>query len=97
MQANISRFASLPLSANDHQLANNLGEFFTKKINAIRQEITNRDCSPYISDTNGTVTDSTFSEFNLFSESEVHGLELITSSSKKSCLATSKIGKRQQE
>ena len=32
---NISRSASLPLSADDHQLANNFGASFTKKKNAI--------------------------------------------------------------
>ena len=36
---NISRSASLLLSTDDHQLANNFGEFFTKKMNAIRLEI----------------------------------------------------------
>lgn len=69
---NISRSASLPLSANGHQLANNFGASFTKK----------RKCH-YFSDTNGTVTNSTFSEFNLLSESEVYGL--ITLLSKTSC------------
>lgn len=69
---NISRSASLLLSANDHQLANNFGASFTKK----------RKCH-YFSDTNGTVTNSTFSEFNLLSESEVYGL--ITLLSKTSC------------
>ena len=60
-----------------------LASFFTNKINAIRLEIGNQVGFPYISDANGTVTDSTFSEFNLLSESEVHGL--IISPSKKSC------------
>lgn len=32
---NISRSASLPLSSDDHQLPNNFGASFTKKINAI--------------------------------------------------------------
>ena len=36
-------------------------------------------------DANGTVTDSTFSEFNVLSKSKVHGL-IILSSKNKSCL-----------
>ena len=60
---NISKFAGLPLSSDDHQLANNFGAFSTNKINAIRLEIANQVYSPYIRDANGTVTDSTFSEF----------------------------------
>lgn len=81
---NISKFAGLPLSSDDHQLANNFGEFFTNKINAVRLEIANQVYSPYIRDANGTVTDSTFSEFNVLSESEEHGL-IISSSKNKSC------------
>ena len=81
---NISKLAGLPLSSDDHQLANNFGEFFTNKINAIRLEIANQVYSPYIRDANGTVTDSTFSEFNVLSESEVHGL-IISSSKNNSC------------
>ena len=69
---NISRSARLPLSANDHQLANNFGASFTKK----------RKCH-YFSDTNGTVTNSTFSEFNLLSESEVYGLITLLSKTTK--------------
>ena len=69
---------------HDHQLANNFGDFFTNKINAIRLEIANQVYSPYIRDANGTVTDSTFSEFNVLSESEVHGL-IISSSRNESC------------
>ena len=80
----ISKFSGLPLSSHDHQLANNFGEFFTNKINAIRLEIANQVYSPYIRDANGTVTDSTFSEFNVLSKSEVHGL-IISSSKNKSC------------
>ena len=80
----ISKFAGLPLSSDDHQLANNFDEFFTNKINAVRLEIANQVYSPYIRDANGTVTDSTFSEFNVLSESEEHGL-IISSSKNKSC------------
>ena len=80
----ISEFAGLPLSSDDHQQANNFAEFFTSKINAIRLEIENQVYSPYIRDANGTVTDSTFSKFNVPSESKVHGL-IISSSKNKSC------------
>jgi len=38
----ISKFAGLLLSSDDHQLANNFGDFFTNNINAIRLKLQTR-------------------------------------------------------
>ena len=66
-------------------MGNDFGKFFAQKIADIRSDIrsvnTNQICL-HINATS-TVTASCFSEFNLFSESEV--FDLLTASSNKSC------------
>ena len=63
-------------------MANDFGKFLAQKIGDIRSVNTNQICLPI--NATSTVTPSCFSEFNLLSESEV--FDLITASSKKSCL-----------
>ena len=79
---NLSKGSGLPLSTNDYQLVNDFGQFFAQKIADIRSDIrsvnTNQICLPI--NATSTVTVSCFSEFNLFSESEV--FDLIIASSK---------------
>ena len=83
---NLLKGSGLPSSTNDYQLANDFGQFFAQKIADIRSDIrsasTKQICLPV--NATSTVTASCFSEFNLLSESEV--CDLITASSKTSCL-----------
>ena len=78
---NLSKGSGLSLSINYYQLANDFGKSFAQKIADIRSVNTNQICLPI--NAISIVTASCFSEFNLFSESEV--FDLITASSKKSC------------
>jgi len=79
---NLSKGSGLPPSTNDYQLAYDFGKFFTQKLADIRPAITNKMVLPVTINATNTVTASCFSEFNLFSESEV--FDLITASSKES-------------
>lgn len=81
---NLSKCASLPLHSDLNQLmANDFGKFFRDKINSIRLEIASQGSTSDVSESHFALDGPSFSEFRLFSETEVH--ELIKSSTKTTC------------
>ena len=64
-------------------MANDFGKFFRDKINSIRLEIASQGSTSDVSESHFALDGPSFSEFRLFSETEVH--ELIKSSTKTTC------------
>ena len=80
---NLTKSTSLPPYANDRELANDIGTFFIQKISDIRSELNGQDYQPRESNSSDVITDTSFGEFHLLSESDVR--ELILASNRKSC------------